>query len=150
MVKKIKRNASPIQQKRVGHSILPPSGKSPKYLPEVDDIQRKNIGWNFHRMDKGGLWPCTFKKLTKYRSCLISYEKKTVAEVLNARHCHPISCDALCIQAQNRLRSLGLDAGGSLVQLDIGGKARLWGMLHHNIFQLLWIDPQHEVYPTAR
>ncbi|MDR0836124.1 MAG: hypothetical protein LBN11_06050 [Tannerella sp.] len=104
----------------------------------------KTIGWNFRFMDDGGQWPCTFKALTKYRNNLLKYEGKTIAEILNQPHCHPINCDALSTPAKNRLGKLNFY--DNIVQLDIGTPARLWGILHGNIFCLLWIDKKHEVY----
>lgn len=118
------------------------SGENP------DQTESRIIGWNFRLMDSEGRWACTFKKLTRYRGKLLSYEGQTIAQVLNYRHCHPVSCDAVCQAAQNRLKALGLD--GNLAQLDLGTPVRLWGILHHNIFHLLWVDPDHSVYPSGK
>lgn len=122
--------------------------KKAKTVSSAEEINKKNIGWNFHRMDQSGSWPCTFRRLTQYREKMLEYEGNTIETVLNRRHCHPIQCDVLCQRAQNRLNDLGID--GDICQLDIGAGGRLWGILAHNIFHLLWIDPNHEVYPTER
>lgn len=147
MTKRTQRSASPSLRKQTGFLSVSP-GKHTAIVENVPAVQERIIGWNFRLMDAGGPWPCTFRKLTRYRKRLLAYEGKTVAEAFNARHCHPVTADMLCPQAQTRLRALDID--GSIAQLDLGTPARLWGMLHHNVFHLLWLDLAHAVYPMRR
>lgn len=146
--KRAKYKKSPAEKKEVrGFSSLQ-DGKRARFSQDVDTIHAKMIGWNFHRMDDGGPWPCNFRKLTQYRDLMLAYEGQTIEQILQKRHCHPTGCDVVCVRAQNRLALL--DIGGDIFQLDIGGSARLWGILQHNIFHLLWIDPNHEVYNSRQ
>jgi len=55
--------------------------------------------------------------------------------------------------AQRRLDDLGIDDTGTLYQLKIPGgqgKQRLWGIRQENVFQILWWDPNHTVYPLNK
>lgn len=148
MAKKTKQTANPGNKKNAKHLGTIKVTKESKTSVDMQAYDEKMIGWNFRRMDTTGQWPCTFRRLTSYRDKLLAYEGKSISEVLGMSHCHPIGCDAVCEKAQNRLNLLNIS--GAIMQIPIGGAARLWGILEHNIFHLVWIDPKHEVYPSGK
>ena len=129
----------------------PSNGKEASIQETPDRVLDKPIGWNFHTMDQKGPWPCTFKRLNKCRKQLLEYEGRKYSEVFTrSNHCHPMPADVLIPHAQNRLKMLGYE-NATLHQLAIGDiPGRLWGIVQHNIFHLLWIDPKHKVYPTKK
>lgn len=139
-------------KKTIKKEVPPESNKKAIHSENPDESLDKPIGWNFRLMDQAGSWPCTFKKLTKVREQLISCENKKYRELFNRRgHSHTMPADALCKTAQKRLEDLGLDSAALLHQLEIGPPpGRLWGIIEHNIFHLLWLDPKHTVYPMPR
>lgn len=107
------------------------------------------IGWNFDRMDSGGKFKCSLKALNEYTTELLRLEGKTVEELMGKEHNHPMPIAKLSREARDRIEVLNLDEQ-TLFQLDLKTPARLWGILEHNIFHIIWLDKNHEVYITAK
>jgi hypothetical protein len=63
---------------------------------------------------------------------------------------HAIAAEKLCSEAKKRLRTLGMDDQEQLWRLRLTGKQRVWGIFQHGVFQLLWWDPLHLVYPYEK
>lgn len=103
------------------------------------------IAWNFDRMDDGGKFKCTLKALHDYIHELLRLEGKTVDELMGKEHNHPMPIAKLSKAAKARIEALNLDEQ-TLFQLDLKTPARLWGILEHNIFHIIWLDINHEVY----
>ena len=125
--------------------------KKPKVGENPDDMFAKPLAWHFGRLDKKGPWKCTINTLFSLHGYLLEYEKLTCHEIFNsntkrAKHCHEMPVDAICPEARKRLSTIQLQTD-TLYQLIIHGKQRLWGIMDHNIFKVLWFDPRHEVYP---
>lgn len=54
-------------------------------------------------------------------------------------------------EAQERFRELNLfHEHDSVYSLTIDGETRLWGVRTGNIFYIVWIDPEHEIYPVSK
>ena len=77
-------------------------------------------------------------------------ESMTWTEVERDRHNHPIEVRFLCKDAQDRLLALKLETVDSLYQLHITQKARIWGARNGPLLELIWWDPNHEVYPVEK
>ena len=133
----------------------PAAAKSPKVSPH-DNAQRVArhaeqpalhvpIAWNFDRMDSGGKFRCSLKSLHDYTRELLRLEGKTVEELMGKEHNHPMPIAKLSREARARIEILNLDEQ-TLFQLDLKTPARLWGILEHNIFHIIWLDKKHEVY----
>lgn len=62
---------------------------------------------------------------------------------------HPMQVKILNKDASHRLTELKLDNYDVLYSLAITGKQRVWGIMieETGTFQLLWCDPNHEIYP---
>lgn len=103
------------------------------------------IAWNFDRMDKSGKFRCSLKELHTYTEELLRLEGKTVEELMDREHNHPMPIAKLSREARDRIEVLNLDEQ-TLFQLDLKTPARLWGILEHNIFHIVWLDKNHEVY----
>jgi len=86
-------------------------------------------------------------KLHHIRTKLMNFESMTWQEILN-RNNHLVQLERLDRTAQQRLRELKLDDLDALVSLRLSGVERVWGYLEHNIYTLLWWDPNHQVCPA--
>ena len=54
------------------------------------------------------------------------------------------------LAALRRLQELRLDDIDALWELHINGLVRLWGLRVGRLFECIWFDPQHQVFPAAR
>jgi hypothetical protein len=52
--------------------------------------------------------------------------------------------------SRERARTLTLDDQSSWFQLELGRRGRLFGFRNTYVFNIVWWDRDHEVYPTAR
>lgn len=105
------------------------------------------IGWNVHSMDVGGSFSCSLADLHQYQAALADLERYTVSQVLQIKHNHPLPYSKMSDAAQKRLDALNLDIE-TLYQLNLGTPVRIWGVFDQNIFQILWLDPEHKVYKS--
>ena len=105
------------------------------------------IGWNFHIMDNSGSFKCFLTDHQKYQKELSDLEKYTVRQGLDKGHNHSMPYSKISETAKKRLNALNLDFE-TLFQLNLGTPVRLWGVFDQNIFQILWLDPDHKVYKT--
>jgi hypothetical protein len=64
-----------------------------------------------------------------------------------SRH-HTIPVGKLSKEAQRRLRELNMEDIEELFSFRLEGLIRVWGIRKFGYFQLLWIDPDHTVYPV--
>lgn len=60
---------------------------------------------------------------------------------------HSMEVDAICNEAQDRLLKLESDLD-HIYRFRLGNKRRLWGFRIVNLFETLWYDPEHRIYPT--
>jgi hypothetical protein len=90
--------------------------------------------------------------LHKVRQRFANFESMTWKQILNEGNYrnHFIARDKLCNEAQERLRVLGQDDVDAVMSLGVTQRARVFGIMEHNIFKVLWWDPQHLVCPVAK
>lgn len=132
---------------RVPRGGAPDPARTPKFggRPALD----QPIAWNFSRMDPGGKFACSLKKLDEFVKKLVAFEGKTIEQIMSLDHNHPLSTKKLSSIAKNRVEALRLDSE-TLYQLNLGTPVRLWGILEHNIFHVIWLDREHAVYDIGR
>ena len=53
-------------------------------------------------------------------------------------------------EARQRLHAIGMADQTRISRLRLGGTQRLYGFLHGNVFHIVWWDPGHEIWPSAR
>jgi hypothetical protein len=63
---------------------------------------------------------------------------------------HEVNVSQISNHAQKRLSQLNLDDAEKLVSLRLTGTQRVWGIRMENILQILWWDPNHQVYPSTK
>jgi hypothetical protein len=54
------------------------------------------------------------------------------------------------IPAQDSLEAMGQDDVEAVLSLRISARERVWGILDGPALQVLWWDPEHQVYPVER
>ncbi len=121
---------------------------------------KKHPVWAFGRcdfesskwaLDKKSFWDNVLEKL-------ISYEGMTWSEIQEAsggkskghgtnNHFELIA--EMSKEAQKRAYELRLDVD-QLFSLRLAGKERLYGILKNGIFNILWYDSNHEIYPVGK
>lgn len=134
----------PAQQKPA-LANTPKITRIPAHAQNPDSYRDKKIGWRFTRMDSGGKGKCSLKHLHDYIDRVCFYEKRTRREIENTPHCHPCAVEKLSKVAQERIRTLNLDET-TLFQLDFNTPCRLWGVWDENIFDVIWLDREHDFY----
>ena len=97
------------------------------------------FGW--HEVDSS--------KAADIRSKLGHFEKRTWNEILvkSKKQNHSIPVDALCGQAQKRIRELKL-VSDEVVSLRLSAKERVVGIMQDDVLLILWWDPDHSVCPS--
>lgn len=139
------------KKKKAKISQEPSPGKRAKIDERPGQILDSHIAWHFNRMDADGPWPSEPRHLSEYRDKLYSYEQQTVGEIFHESKAynHSIAVGRLIHKAQARLDELRISVE-VLHRLRFKGKTRLWGLLSGNIFQILWLDPKHEICPSQK
>lgn len=62
---------------------------------------------------------------------------------------HRVNIENLCVEARRRIVDLGLEAHDALVSIAISNRERIWGILLEGVYFVVWLDPEHEVYPVS-
>jgi len=115
----------------------------------------EKLSWQIRTLDFEGSWgwgDMDAKTLKYVHGKLAQFETMTWAEVNHPNTgCHPIKIKDLCSEAQKRLADIKVvEFEEELFSLHLSGKERLWGIRDHHLFQILWWDPSHEVYPIGK
>lgn len=113
------------------------------------------LSWRFGMMDMGGDWSCASLSadvLQEVRTKLLEYEKKTWDESYSKKGAGLKKVDAtgICSRAFERLKTLKLDDAAALWEFHLTGKQRVWGIRIGTVCYLLWWDPDHTVWPSAK
>ncbi|TIM94396.1 MAG: hypothetical protein E5Y34_30910 [Mesorhizobium sp.] len=62
---------------------------------------------------------------------------------------HPQSWDSLCQEAQERWLEIGREED-ELFRFRTGGKERIWGFREGHVFNVVWWDAEHQIYPVEK
>lgn len=95
-------------------------------------------------------------KLSVVLDKLKSFETMTWHEIKQQKHDnnkssnHLIDIDKLSKRARDRLSEIELDDIAKVFSLRVSNKFRLIGIMKGASFQLLWVDPEHEVCPSQK
>ena len=99
--------------------------------------------WGRERCSKDdSLWKEIYPKLR-------NYETMTWGEIeRNKKRDHSVPVEGIVKEALERLAELKLDDIDDLFRFRLSGKMRVWGIRIGRVFQLLWWDPEHEIWPV--
>jgi hypothetical protein len=88
------------------------------------------------------LWEQVFPKLRQY-------ETMTWNQIYqNKKRDHSVAVEGIIKPARDRLEALGLDDVDVLFRFRLSGTMRVWGIRVGRVFQLLWWDPDHAIWPV--
>lgn len=132
---------------------VPRPKRTPRPPQDTVDSNQCTPTWRFSSVDLDGKWGwrnIDADTLIELRGKLSNLETMRWAEIINNRHCHAIKASVLCKEARDRLVEIQLDDTDELYQLSFSNKQRLFGVRHKQVFDLIWWDPEHTVYPVAK
>lgn len=84
------------------------------------------------------------------------YENNTWEEIRQYSHGngksnnHNVSIMNLCKEARDRLDKMGYSDRSEIYSLRLEGKIRIYGFKEMNYLDIIWVDLNHEIYPTCR
>lgn len=140
------------KKKQPATAVAPTGEKKPVPGPPVVDHPDARITFGLQLMDHDGPWSwanVSSEHIEKVRDACKGWETLKVGEFLGRPGNKPIPMENLCKDAQGRLLEINLDQFDELWELRLGGKLRIWGLFHVNVFYLVWWDPEHEVCPST-
>ncbi|MGP5523986.1 hypothetical protein ACTXM3_11930 [Glutamicibacter arilaitensis] len=130
--------------------------KKPSVLRLSDyEVPKRNLAWRLSWIDKDGQWsPSNIdgKTMAVIVAKLISFESMTVGEIFKPGSEHGKSYDVskLPEPAASRIKAIKRDDEDCVHRLRFTGKQRLYGIMRENVFNVLWWDPEHEVWPSSK
>lgn len=138
-----KYNVEPVSTKQPKIASSPPDFYSQRPSWRVSKLEFANpFGW--HELDKAQIEAILNK--------LKDFESMTWREILldAKKQNHTVSINQLGSTARRRLQVIQLDDLDELTSLRLSGKQRIWGILNQGTLNLLWWDPNHQVYPVQK
>ena len=131
----------------------PATDQSPRTAADVDWIRKASPVWRTHLMDFDGPFgwsSVSADGMRKIQTSLKSYESMKWQDIDSKKSCGAIELrdvDAKSRAARTRLVAIGYSQFETLYKLRVDTKSRIWGIRDRHVFQLLWWDPDHQVYP---
>lgn len=120
--------------------------------------------WSFKRMSREKKWvfnndivrtsdncidsQCVLAKLASFETMTWGEIKRQTHDKANKSSNHFVDLENLCPDAQKRLRELNINE--NLFSLRINNKTRIYGVLESHVFEILWYDTNHEIYPIKK
>lgn len=124
-----------------------------KYPNFSKAIINSSFQWRTSSADLDGEWGWSKVEIKLLFQEIIpklqNYETMTWGQI-EGKESHFIDVDKCSKEAQKRLEELELEDLEELFSLRIGSRKRIWGRLKSSIFQILWWDPEHQVYPVKK
>lgn len=137
--KRAKIAVSPSPRKAVPPYLGPPTHEG------------HHVVWRFSAADSGGKWrwlAIDDKNLREFATRLPSFETSDYRDRRELWSIHPQT--SLSKDAKDRLLEISRDDEERLISFHVGNRERVWCTEHNGIMCVLWWDPNHEVYPTAK
>ncbi len=110
--------------------------------------------WSFKKLDNSGQkWQISNLSIVNQ---LKAYEGMTWSEISsssggkakgNGSNSHFVSISNLSREAKQRIIDINLGSEDVLYSLRLGSRKRLYGILNSRIFEIIWYDENHEIYP---
>lgn len=128
--------------------------KTPRTLgiEHEDAFQRRPV-WRFANLDPKhpeGAVALDASGFREFHEALGNYETQTCAEIWGQ---HDNGCKRYEVESTHeniikRLLELDRDDETAVHTLRVKGAYRVYGILRENVFHVLWLDPDHEMYPS--
>lgn len=128
---------------------LPPK-EQPRAANNPADVNKRHPVWRLKHADLEG--PYGWKNacqadLLRIFARLRDLESMTWGEIEKGKSNGFMDASAICKEAQDRLREIKRDTQDTLFKLRVTQSGRLWGVRWEHVFDFLWWDPDHKVYP---
>jgi hypothetical protein len=133
----------------------PDSQKKARIAENPDSFNNRKAAWHLGRIQMAapyGWQELTLKEVDYIRSKLALFEKNTWNQIFveDKKRNHPIEVSALkCIEAKRWMKQ-NMPDQPTLWTLRLAGAERIWGIYSEGAYQILFWDPKHLIYPTAR
>ena len=137
-----------------------PRDRSIRLGANPGSIYQMMMEWTHDYADRKGEWSWGQARDWGYqawsqviRPKLAEFEKLKWAEIeafltgTGHRMHHSMEVNNICTESQKRLGELGIDEE-EIYRFRLGNLRRLWGFRVVNMFEILWYDPEHKIYPT--
>ena len=128
-------------------------------LDPTAQIYQMQMDWSLDEADREGDWSwgprdwtqdawdsVIAPKLTSYQTMLWREIEAAVSDSGHHMH-HPMPIDVICDECQTRLLELD-KVDGDIYRFRLGNRRRLWGFRILHVFEILWYDPLHSIYPV--
>ena len=135
------------------------SGKQPKTVEDPQAYFKKSPIWSFRRLDdEYTKWGFAHTAQLNERVIheLRSLEGMTWYQIMSAAggrghgtNSHFEKVAELIPEAQARWKYLKLEEYDTVFSLRLTNTHRLYGILLNGVFQIVWYDQKHEIYPTS-
>ncbi len=149
-----------LQEKSARLKIRPDNNPRPRFKVNPGSIYGQLMTWTIERADVEGNWswdqPRQWTEV-EWQEVILpklqSFSGLTWSELCNAvtgsgHHSHhSMETDIICEEAQYRLVELDMYAD-SIFRFRLSNKRRLWGFRLATNFQIIWYDPEHNIYPV--
>jgi hypothetical protein len=155
-----KRLADQQEAKKLRLKIALPERRQPRAGADPGSIFALPMIWSEENADREGAWSWGQERdwgaptwTETIHPKLLEWERLTWGEIdrLNTgsghKMHHSMSVEDLCDESQLRLMDLG-QSDESIFRFRMGNKRRLWGFRVVSEFQILWYDPEHQIYPV--
>lgn len=143
----------PSKQPRTARGGAPLVERTPRALNNThEDIQQRCPSWRFADLDAewpSGVASLDVKNFRDLHAKLGALETQKLCEIwANGAHNHEYAVEDLPRPTLRRLEEICRDDETALHSLRLNGRFRVIGVLREHIFYVLWIDPEHEVWPS--
>jgi len=142
-------------KKKPAAKVAPTGGKQPYVAVDPDEAAKvERLSWRFSILDYSGSnwgWETMAPaKVKDVHSKLCHHEGMTLAQFFVKKGTNKIPLASVCKEAQKRAEALNLDDVDDLVEIRLAATERVWGTMTGPVFNLLWWDPNHTVYPVSK
>lgn len=145
--------------KLVAQTGEPDTAKVPVSAEPPDPLNAR-MSWSKVRHDSEGQWSWGVARACKEQvwtdsveSKLTEWAKKTWREIRseatnNRPKHHEYEVAIICQEAFDRLAVLKLDDQDNIFRFRLDGRKRLYGFIFDAVFNTVWYDPTHQIYPV--
>lgn len=142
-------------------AVVPARPSSPKKAfvsPAAQQSRFDGIrpSWRFAKLGCGGLvefaFPDDMETLLYIRGKLAEFETMTIGELLNDRHSNRFAVynlsNRLIAPVKKCMEENGFE---EVYRFRLSGAERVYALsFEHGVFELIWWDPHHKIYPTEK
>jgi hypothetical protein len=136
-----------------------PVGRTIRVGVDPSQIYQMHMDWSDAEADRAGSWTWGARewsqeawdgvigpKLANFKTMLWRELEAAITDSGHRMH-HSMAVEVICDECQTRLLELE-KVDGDIYRFRLGNRRRLWGFRTLNVFEILWYDPEHNVYPV--